>query len=145
MAPEVALGHGCGFHSDVYSFGMVLWELVTLEKPFLKIKNSDEFKIKVAAQGLRPLCTEIQRGPLKALIKECWDSQPLIRPRFSDIVPLLQSEIESLQQVPADPVKTIRNSKPWHRQARILKAQVTRQWKDYRQLMRQSSTRASMG
>lgn len=41
MAPEVLLRQGCTEKSDIYSYGIVLWELVTRDSPF---KNVQEFQ-----------------------------------------------------------------------------------------------------
>ena len=38
MAAEVRSGHGYGKEVDVYSFGILLWEMCALKKPFASVK-----------------------------------------------------------------------------------------------------------
>merc|ERR1712238_488848 len=54
MAPEVGLGQGYGLPVDVYSFGILLWEICSLTKPFCKIKSAAEFHKTVFEKGSRP-------------------------------------------------------------------------------------------
>jgi serine/threonine protein kinase len=93
MSPEVALGQGCCFGSDVYSYGIVLWELLTLEKPFEKIRTSAEFKEKVARQGHRPPTRSIHTASLRNLLKDCWAASSLRRPNFTEVCKVLDAEI----------------------------------------------------
>jgi serine/threonine protein kinase len=72
MAPEVALCRPYGFSADVYSFGILFWEIFTLQKPF---PNYDTAKLldKVVVAGKRPPFDTllIARGP-------CNDGQYLV-------------------------------------------------------------------
>ena len=43
MSPESGLRQGTTLASDVYSFGALLYEMVTLEKPFKKYTTRSEF------------------------------------------------------------------------------------------------------
>jgi serine/threonine protein kinase len=129
MAPEVALGEGSVFGSDVYSFGMLLWELLTLAKPYEKIKYSEEFKQKVAIQGLRPSCKNIPTPHLKDLLKDCWDREPLARPSFTDACKVLGMELciswEQLEQKPC-------KRQSWRDQFKALKKTVQYQIRERR-------------
>ena len=102
MAPEVALGDGCCFGSDSYSFGIFLWEILTLTKPFERIKGKIEFREKVAKHGQRPPLKGVTSPVLQALMKDCWNSKPEQRPTFSQIVQIIEAEVaaapEELQQ-----------------------------------------------
>jgi serine/threonine protein kinase len=94
MAPEVALGYGASFASDVHSFGVLLYELCTLEKPFKKYKSREEFMDTVVYGNFRPSVSSIPSEAIRNLIRGCWDENPKARPDFSRIVKVLQLEVD---------------------------------------------------
>ena len=90
LAPEVVTEGGYQTSSDVYSFGILLWELCTLEKPFEKFKTAKDFMDNVVWRNYRPHLSGIQSGILRDLIEECWDTNPALRPPMSKVVKVLQ-------------------------------------------------------
>ncbi len=73
--------------ADVYSFALMMWELVTNELPF---KDLDQMGLlmKVGLQGERPnLPAPDSRcsSELINLIKMCWDQDPTKRPQFEEV------------------------------------------------------------
>ena len=54
VAPEVWERKGCTKSSDVYSFGMIVYEIVSNEKPQQKSKNLTKIMNDVANKGYRP-------------------------------------------------------------------------------------------
>jgi serine/threonine protein kinase len=93
MAPEITLGHGSTLASDVYSFGILLWELCTLEKPFKDFSSGKEFKKNVFAKGYRPSLNSIRSAALRKLIRDCWDPSPENRPHMDHVIKILRLEI----------------------------------------------------
>ncbi|KAL1362821.1 hypothetical protein HN51_011035 [Arachis hypogaea] len=94
MAPEVILGKPSNEKCDVFSFGVILWELVTLEQPWRQLNPSQV----VAAVGFMDQRLEIPShvNPLvTALIELCWDTDPTRRPSFSHVM-------KRLRQITAD-------------------------------------------
>lgn len=93
MAPEVMEGKGHSFQSDVYSFGMVLYELCTLRMPFANKRKATFQECKeLVVSGRRPIMNEalIPSRPLRSLIAQCWDPDPTQRPQsFRSIVATL--------------------------------------------------------
>ncbi|EAX94797.1 TKL family protein kinase [Trichomonas vaginalis G3] len=85
MAPEVYLSDFYTKKSDVYSYGMLLYELLTQETPF---KNKTELQIinKVFSQKYRPNLPEDNNKSICDLISMCWDQDPDKRPSFPEIV-----------------------------------------------------------
>lgn len=53
MAPEVALSQPYTEKVDIYSFGVILWQLLTGQTPFADL-SEEEYIEKVAKGGLRP-------------------------------------------------------------------------------------------
>eukprot|EP00039_Didymoeca_costata_P026921 m.16986 g.16986 ORF g.16986 m.16986 type:complete len:1197 (+) comp5863_c0_seq1:197-3787(+) len=110
-APEVSQGlHGMaryGASSDVYSFGMVMYEIATRELPFYEsLANSSFFELRDAIeQGIRPNITPEVKNVLpegyEALMTSCWGGVPRERPSFSDIVEQLNTTIAPLSTTTA--------------------------------------------
>ncbi|EXX60453.1 Cdc15p [Rhizophagus irregularis DAOM 197198w] len=84
MAPEIFQGKKYIKDSDIYSFGMIMWEFMTGRRPFWD-RNHDIYLIIEISDGLRPpIVTNAPEGFIE-LMKECWDSNPDKRPTADDI------------------------------------------------------------
>lgn len=94
MAPENLLKIPYGLNVDVYSFGVMLWEMMTLEKSFAGM-DSERHRVEVAIGGSRPDIPHSLPLNVKLLIKECWSPKPYERPAFSNIVSRLMAELKS--------------------------------------------------
>ena len=107
LAPEVMLNEQYTIKIDVYSFGIIMWELLTLERPFEEYvdefigKSSADFKAAVI-NGLRPSIGSQCPPELGDLIKRCWTFNPLERPDFNEIVAELEKLCEKYK-VPYEP------------------------------------------
>lgn len=74
--------------SDVWSFGVVLWEIGTLSAfPYEKIPDS--FIQQYLQLGKRLERPEICTDELYDLMKKCWEPNPSDRPTFAELVQLL--------------------------------------------------------
>ncbi|KAL9663334.1 hypothetical protein QQ045_028174 [Rhodiola kirilowii] len=83
MAPEVIEHRAYNHKADIFSFGILLWELLTGEVCFSPRWN--EMTI-----GLRPAIPKDTHPKLAALLEECWQQDPTLRPNFSEIIQILQ-------------------------------------------------------
>ncbi|EXX54211.1 Bck1p [Rhizophagus irregularis DAOM 197198w] len=84
MAPEIFKGQKYTKESDIYSFGMIMWEFMTGRRPFWNRSHDAELIIEIC-DGLRPpIVTNAPEGYIE-LMKECWNSDPNKRPEATDI------------------------------------------------------------
>ena len=72
---------------DIYSFGMILWELITGTVPF-DVKLS-EIKKYILEEKVRPEVPQNIDPNLIALIRNCWDSEIDKRPTEEEIIQFL--------------------------------------------------------
>jgi serine/threonine protein kinase len=86
MAPEMFDGI-CDEKSDIYSFGLVLWEMMSGEYPWKdQLKKPEDFISTVKVAGKRPPMPPNVPEKLRALIESCWAQEPDDRPSFAYIV-----------------------------------------------------------
>jgi len=84
MAPE-ALQGAAVFASDVYSYGVFVWELATRMWPWDGL-NEDEIRARVCEEDSRlPVDGEIQHSTLLAVITSCWWRDISRRPTFPQL------------------------------------------------------------
>jgi len=83
MAPEVALGHPYNAAADVYSFTIVAWEMLALEKPFNHHKSESDFVSTVFEGKKRPFMNEKSgfSPACKSMMEAGWN--PDFRKRLS--------------------------------------------------------------
>ncbi|XP_050264111.1 probable serine/threonine-protein kinase SIS8 isoform X3 [Quercus robur] len=94
MAPEVLRNERANEKCDVYSFGIILWELSTLRIPW---KGLNPMQV-VGAVGFQNRRLEIPEevDPVVAqIICDCWQTDPDLRPSFSQ----LMSSLRHLQRL----------------------------------------------
>ncbi|XP_059656422.1 serine/threonine-protein kinase STY8-like [Cornus florida] len=89
MAPEVIEHKPYDHKADVFSYGIVLWELLTKELPYSYL-TPIQAAIGVVQQGLRPTIPKNTHPKLAELLQKCWQQNPTLRPEFSEILGILQ-------------------------------------------------------
>uniref|UniRef100_A0A8D3C765 Tyrosine-protein kinase receptor n=1 Tax=Scophthalmus maximus TaxID=52904 RepID=A0A8D3C765_SCOMX len=93
MSPESLKDGVFTTHSDVWSFGVVLWEISTLaEQPYQGLSN--EQVLRFVMEG--GLLEKPQNCPdmLFELMRMCWQFNPKMRPAFVEIISSLKDELE---------------------------------------------------
>ncbi|KAL6874071.1 hypothetical protein ACP4OV_014153 [Aristida adscensionis] len=89
MAPEMTKEKPYTRKVDVYSFGIVLWELTTCLLPFQGM-TPVQAAYAASEKNLRPPLSSSCPPVLNNLIKRCWAANPARRPEFSYIVSVLE-------------------------------------------------------
>lgn len=74
---------------DVYSFGIVLWELLTGMVPFQNM-TAVQAAFAVVNRGVRPSIPDDCLPVLRNILTRCWDADPEVRPPFTEIVMMLE-------------------------------------------------------
>ncbi|KAJ7978065.1 MAP kinase kinase kinase-like protein [Quillaja saponaria] len=107
MAPEVLRNEPSNEKCDVYSFGVILWELATLRLPWTGMNPMQV----VGAVGFQKRRLDIPKevDPLVArIIWECWQTDPNLRPSFAQLTvalkPLQRLVISSHQEQLSSPL-----------------------------------------
>lgn len=96
MSPEVAVGENYNLSADMYSFSILFWELLTLEKAFGRM-SPDEHRDRVIRGGERPPIRENEWGQtVVSILESCWSRQPLVRPSARDVYKLIQADIQRI-------------------------------------------------
>lgn len=97
MAPEVALGTGYDSSCDVHSFGIVLWQICSLQKGPFPGKKREEIWELVAIKGQRPPLDSVYCPErIKKLMEDCWDENPQVRPTFKVIRKRLEKVLRTM-------------------------------------------------
>lgn len=121
-APELFTAGNTARYSvkvDVYSFGMVLWELWEKRRPFDNL--SSRFDIMDAVrEGKRPRISDNCPPAFRSLIERCWESEPSRRPMFKYIVKYLKEELAQVKRIQTTSAPNRANSTEMGRSANRL-------------------------
>jgi serine/threonine protein kinase len=96
MAPEVARSEPYNLTADVYSFGLLLWQVCSLELPYDGMNRQDHAELVVHGNE-RPVLDSSWSTPLRILMKRSWEQDPLVRPSMDSIYKILRREICALR------------------------------------------------
>ncbi|XP_037322127.2 ankyrin repeat and protein kinase domain-containing protein 1 [Pungitius pungitius] len=89
-----------GISFDVYSFGIVMWEILTQQKPYagcsvttvlLQVSHGKRPSVEMIPEPKHQECDQ-----MIDIMKQCWDEDHRKRPRFSDTVRKMEALNQSL-------------------------------------------------
>src|SRR5205807_390050 len=91
LAPELLSGRDLYSQAtDVYAFGMIMWEISSHEKPFGQVDHDIQLALSIV-KDLRPEITKDTPPFYRDLMQKCWHSDPMQRPSAEEIYQLTES------------------------------------------------------
>lgn len=91
MAPEVASNKPYGHSADVYSFSIMLWEMLKMERPFSGFSKKMHSDL-IIQKGMRPKIENSWAPSLKGFLKSCWHQDLTKRPSAARASIILKRE-----------------------------------------------------
>ncbi|KAH0794450.1 TKL family protein kinase [Histomonas meleagridis] len=101
IAPEVLTGDGYTKASDMYSFGLLLYEMFEGTLVFQEM-NIEQIQNNVGKNGKRPMFTSKTPMSIQQFIGKCWNQAPDQRPTFHQIFHDLTSGAVTFPNVSQD-------------------------------------------
>ncbi|GAX73010.1 hypothetical protein CEUSTIGMA_g462.t1 [Chlamydomonas eustigma] len=125
IAPEIVTQKMVTKACDVYSFGIVMYEVYTCQRPYADIINSTRDKklrnktilTQVTQEGRRPEFPLYAPSSYVRLAQRCWAADPLQRPTFAEVVKELKSIVdrgELSESMSSAPAASVRQSGSYH-------------------------------
>ena len=95
LAPET-LAHGTfSAKSDVWSYGILLWEIWNGCEPFANLTTKEVVRRAIAEPDFQPHVAPSIPAVLRHLLNECFDHDPSKRPQFAEIAQRLKETMAS--------------------------------------------------
>ncbi|CAI2169334.1 1411_t:CDS:2 [Funneliformis geosporum] len=88
IAPEILRGEKKSQASDIYNFGMIMWELSTFSLPYFDRAHNLELALDIC-EGARPDPLPTTPEFYFDLMERCWDDDPSLRPNAIEIIRIL--------------------------------------------------------
>jgi serine/threonine protein kinase len=90
-APEVLRGEKYDERADVFSFGIIMWQVATRKEPYAG-RNFMGVSLDVL-EGKRPQIPNDCPPEFKKVMKKCWHAQPERRPRADELVTFFDQQV----------------------------------------------------
>ncbi|PIK40753.1 putative mitogen-activated protein kinase kinase kinase 7 isoform 2 [Apostichopus japonicus] len=89
MAPEVFEGRQYNEKCDIFSWGIILWEVLSRKRPFDNIEGSAFTIMWAIHEGKRPIKIRDLPRPLDDLMNRCWSPVSRNRPSMKQVVKVM--------------------------------------------------------
>src|SRR6266542_8449 len=95
IAPEVLQGKKHTKESDVYSIGMLMWEMFAGQPPFDDRAHGFGLGLKIC-EGLRPPLLSNMPDDYAQMMQKCWDMNPSKRPTIDELGQFAHNKLEEI-------------------------------------------------
>ena len=103
MSPEAMDMEDISYPADIFSLGVLLWELVTCKKPWGHVQRPELILTNILVRGKRlPLDDPLFSEALTALLASMWAAEPSNRPKAEQTLQALDRIIMESVQEPGD-------------------------------------------
>lgn len=103
MAPEVFKSINYSEKCDVYSWGIILWEVLSRRKPFADMTGPPYQIMWAVSHGARPPLLQNCPKRIERLMTQCWVDDYNVRPPISDVL----SEMKEIMRLVPQPIPKI--------------------------------------
>ena len=97
MCPEVATLQPYNHKADVFSFGILLWQLIVCQEPYCCVKNDSLYR-DLFVNNIRPPVEKKWPKELTLLMQRCWSVSFEERPSFQQVIESIDSIITNLSK-----------------------------------------------
>ncbi|RIB08257.1 kinase-like domain-containing protein [Gigaspora rosea] len=98
IAPEVLIGKPYTKKSDIYSLGIIMWELTSRDRPFSNRSHDILLAMDIIYSKLRPKIVERTPEIYQDMMELCWNEDPLKRPDLSQLINDYENMIKNMEQ-----------------------------------------------
>ncbi|KAF4085509.1 hypothetical protein AMELA_G00095950 [Ameiurus melas] len=93
--PEVLNYHKFSSKSDIWAFGILMWEVYTLGRmPYERLNNNEI--VHEVSSGYRLYRPQMANDRIYSIMTKCWHEKPDERPTFQDLVMVIQDLLDNL-------------------------------------------------
>ncbi|RIB19062.1 kinase-like domain-containing protein [Gigaspora rosea] len=85
IAPEILNGKPYTTASDIYSFGIIMWEILYGKSVFYNQNFGPQLQLEICNNNLRPIIIKNTPQCYINLMEKCWDKDPEKRPSAANI------------------------------------------------------------
>ncbi|GBB90258.1 hypothetical protein RclHR1_17150002 [Rhizophagus clarus] len=105
LAPEVITKKETTFASDIYSIGMLMWEISSGQPPFASFDHNYDLAMSIV-YGMRPRIVPGTPLRYKILMERCWNATPTMRPHINSLSNEIYQILKSYNQNEDNDYKT---------------------------------------
>lgn len=97
MAPELLDGREYNLKADVYTYSLVLWEMLNGQAPYAFIRNRAKLIYYVVDEGGRPEIDDTWPSPIQDMLESSFDGEAGNRPKMHHFMDQIRKTLISLR------------------------------------------------